>query len=213
MNNILFYDRNGNPVYAPSAVSRTASVGANGAIAVPPIGNYCADANSFIVPDSFSLTAVNGGGASVIFKHSSFDNVVEAINGSIGASWFSIDELPNGAGTIAQQDGTNIFGDDALRRFTGTYAIAISDMVATGTAVANVTELLMSVFKGSLTRVDKSTIKLTLDETNASSTPVLRFKGLWYLTSNKAFSVSVPAGTTLKLRMSVAGFKPYTELF
>lgn len=211
--NILFYDRTGSPVYTPNSGGRTA-VGSGSTLAVPPIGNYCADANSFVVPDSFTLTADNSGGnAAVNFKHTSFDNVVEAILGSIGASWFTIDELPNGNGTIAQEDGTNIFADDSLRRFTGTYAVAISEMVATGTAVANITEQLMNVYKGSLTRVETSTIKLVLDETNASTTPVLRFKGLWYLTSNKAFSVSVPAGTSMKIRMTVAGFKPYTELF
>lgn len=211
-NQVLFYDRTGSPVYAPAVGGGMAKM-VGGSIQVPPIGNYCADSNSFIVPDSFSLTAVNGGGAPDTWKHTSFDNVVEAIRGSIGNNWFTVDELPNGNGVIPQEDGTNIFGMDSVRRFTATYGIAISEIVATGTAVANVTELLMNVFKGSLTRVEESTIKIVLDESNASSTPVLKFKGLWYLTSNKAFSVSVPANSTLKLRMQVAGFKPYSELF
>lgn len=208
MANVLFYDRSGSPVMTPSGRSS-----ATGSSAVMPVGNYCADNNSFIVPDSFTMTAVNSGLATDSWKHTSFDNVVEAIRGSIGNNWFSIDELPNGNGTIAQEDGTNIFADDSLRRFTGTFAVAISEIVATGTAVANITEQLINVYKGSLTRVEESTIKLVLDETNASQTPVLRFRGLWYLTSNKAFSVNVPAGTTMKLRFAVAGFKPYTEIF
>ena len=206
--NVLFYDRSGSPVLSPASRSI-----AGNPSAVMPIGNYCADNNSFIVPDSFTMTAVNSGLVADSWKHSSFDNVVEAIRGSIGNNWFTIDELPNGNGTIAQEDGTNIYADDTLRRFTGTFAVAISEIVATGSAVANITEQLLNVYKGSLTRVEESTIKLVLDETNASSTPVLRFKGLWYLTSNKAFSVSVPAGTTMKLRFAVAGFKPYTEIF
>lgn len=215
-NQVLFYDRTGQPVYSPAMADRNARM-VGGSIQVPPIGNYCADANSYIVPPSFSLTADNSGGlAPVTFKHTSFDNVVESILGEIGGAtsqFFSVDELPNGNGTIPQQDGTNIFGMDAVRRFTATYAIAISEIVMTGTAAANITEQLMDVFKGSLTTVDRSTIKLVLDENNASSTPVLKFNGLWYLTSNKAFSILVGTGLIAKLRFQVAGFKPYTELF
>lgn len=215
-NQVLFYDRTGSPVYSPAMADRNARM-VGGSIQVPPIGNYCADSNSYIVPPSFSLTADNTlGVAAVTFKHTSFDNVVEAIRGEIGGAtsqFFSVDELPFGAGTIAQQDGTNIFGDDAIRRFSATYAIAISEIVMTGTAAANITEQLMEVFKGSLTTVDQSTIKLVLDESNATATPVLKFRGLWYLTSNKAFSISVGAGLVARLRFQVAGFKPYTELF
>lgn len=214
---ILFYDGSGQPVYAPVSTSRTAVANPGGGITIPPVGNYCADNNSYIVPPSFTMTADNSAGlADVVFKHTSFDNVVEAIRNEIGGAtslFFSVDELPNGNGTIPQEDATNIFGDDCIRRFTATYAIAIKEIVATGDAVADVTELIVNVYKGSLTTVTDSQIKLVLDESNASSTPVLRFTGLWYLTSNKAFSVLVPTGTKLKLRFGVAGFKPYTELF
>lgn len=218
MNNgqILYYDLTGQPVYSPAMADRTArSVG--GSITLPPIGTYCADNNSFIVPPSITLTADNSAGvAAVTFKHASFDNIAEAILGEIGgatSAFFSVDELQFGAGTIPQQDGTNIFGDDALRRFTATYAIAVKEITITGTQVTNKTEQLLNVFKGNLTTVDQTTIKLSLDLTNSTNTPVLNYKGLWYLTSNKAFSILMGIGLVCQIRLDIAGFKPYTELF
>jgi hypothetical protein len=217
-NSILYYDRNGNPVYNPATLARMIQSGSapSDAVAGPP-DCFCGDARNYQVPSSFTIQADNtGGGAPENFKVQSFDTMNEAINGSMGTGFFTLIEAVFGNGTIALQNGTNIFGMDALRNLTATYALVISKMKASGTFISGtgISNFDLIALKGNLNRVEREVRKFTLAK-DYQSQPICENNDTWLLTANKGFFVAnIPNGANglLQIEITVSGFKPYTEL-
>lgn len=217
MNTILYYDRNGNPVFNPATLARMAQTGnapAN-AIAAPP-DCFCGDNRNYQIPSKFTLRADNtGGGGAATFKMQPFDMMAEAIAGSIGTAFFQLVQAINGNGTIPLQNGTFIFGLDALRSLTATYALVVSKMEATGSYVTglSLSTFDMNVVKGNLNDVSRETRVFSLDKNYQQR--VLSNNDTWLLTANKGFSVAnIPNGANglLEIEFTIAGFKPYTEI-
>lgn len=216
-NSILYYDRNGNPVYNPATLARMTQSGTApaDAIAAPP-ECFCGDNKNYQVPSKFTLRADNtGGGAAATFKMQPFDMMAEAINGSIGTAFFQLIQATFGNGTIALQNGTFIFGLDALRYLTATYALVIGKMEATGSYVTglSLSTFDMNVFKGNLNDVTRETRVFSLDKNYQQR--VLSNNDTWLLTANKGFNVTnIPNGANglLEIEFTVLGFKPYTEV-
>lgn len=169
--------------------------------------------NVYRAPDQFTLRADNSAGvAPVIFKFPSFDNVVEAIQGTIGADFFSVLEFPNGAGTVAQQAGGNIFGAQSLARITATWCIKVYKVQASNDAVASLAQFTVNGFYGNIQGVDRMDLTMNLDKNLSVSANTLSLTKAWNFTSNFAMAATVPTGTTLDLTFYILGYEPYTTL-
>lgn len=213
----LWYDRSGYPIYTPEQAARNlgSTGGAPSPDAASAVANcICGDNRNYIVPSSFTLQFPGAAGATV-GKAFSFDNVAEAISGQLGTVFPVVQEFPNGNGTVALQDGTFIFGNDALKNITTTYAIVVKGITATGVAIAGLPNLQLTFLKGNISSVGRESRDLILNQANASAIATLINGDIWYLTANKLMNVPIAAGVAavaLTLRFDIAGYKPYTEL-
>lgn len=216
---ILYYDVNGNPVYNPAFINaqRASGEAIDSTINVAPPDCFCGDHRNYQVPKKFTLRADNTAGlAAANFKMQPFDMMVEAVNGSMGTAFFQLLQANFGAGTIPLQNGNNIFGLDALRYLTATYAIVINKIKATGAYITglSIANLDMIVLKGNINNVEREVRTFTLAK-DYQSQGVLENNDTWLITANKGFFIAdIPNGANglIDLEFSVAGFKPYTEL-
>lgn len=215
---ILYYDHAGNPVYNPAYINAARASGQSvEGLQIAPPDCFCGDNKNYQVPKSFTLRADNTGGAgAATFKMQPFDMMAEAVNGSMGTEFFQLLETVFGNGTIALQNGTLIYGLDALRYLTATYALVVTKMKATGTYVTglSISNFDMVILKGNLNSVEREAKKFTLAK-DYQSQGVLENNDTWLLTSNKGFFIpNIPNGANgvLDIEFFIAGFKPYTEL-
>lgn len=203
-----FVDLAGNFIAGRTATSQTLQQFQQNMASV----SQCQPKGNYIVPQQFNLTANNTTGAAILYKFTQADNMTESMIGSVGAAWFSVQQLPFGAGTITKQDLTLINGAETLARSFQTYGLKIGKIVATGTALASYGQtLVIDAWRGNLSGANQENWTLNLDTTNSSATSTFTFipeDGL-DLTSNVTFRCSVPAGTALNLQFVPMGYVPY----
>lgn len=172
----------------------------------------CQPKGNYVFPKQFNLNAVNGTGAAVLYKFTQADNMTESLINSIGAAWFTVQQLPFGNASITKQDGTLINGAETLARSLQTYGMKIGKIIATGTALANTSTLVINAWRGNLSGAGQEDWTLNLDQTNGSATTTfsVTFDGNGMdLTSNVSFRVSVPATSSLSLQFIPVGIIPY----
>lgn len=176
------------------------------------------------VPRQFTLFADNSaGGAAVIFKMQSADNLVELDAGSIGASSFTVPELPNRAG-LASPSASTLLGVDGVRAFLLTYAVRIEYINYAGSTAAQ----LNNACKVWNSRLDGGSHNTQLlvgrDISNQQYNGALIPIGMnLILTANHAISLNVGTGLTATLVMAIdmnvlpsgspAGLVPYNVIF
>lgn len=170
-------------------------------------GGNCAPKGNYTFPDQFTLTVTTVGAANVKFTQA--DNMTEAIQGSIGTVWFAVQQLPIPGAPIVKQDGTNINAAESLARALQTYGLKINKIIATGTAIAGVTSLLINMWRANLTGANNEDITLNMNPALPNPTVSIEWVGSFDLTSNVSFRVAVPAATTLNLTFYVGGVIPY----
>lgn len=201
--NDRIYTPSGKAINTPSAIQNASDGSCN-------IGQ----ANYRPTPQ-FTLRADNSAGvAIVVFKQPSFDGVVEAINGSIGASFMSVVEMPNGAGTVAKQNGTNIFSGEALGAYLATYGMVISKLQASGDGITTPALTILNVqrFLGNIQNVDRGDLQLNVDRNLSSQLGTLSLTKEWTFTANTALAVSVGIGLIIDLTFFCKGLRPYSTL-
>lgn len=168
--------------------------------------------NAYKAPDQITLRYDNsGGGAAVTCKFPSFDNMVEAFQGSIGTVFPTVLQLPNGNGTVAQQAGGNIYGAQSLARLTATMVNRINKVQLSNTQAASLSTYTINTFYGNPKGVDNNQILLNVDK-NFSNVTTLSAIVDWPITANCAFSFSVDAAKIADITLYYAGYQPYTDL-
>jgi len=187
---------------------------ANSGVSVQGTGNSAYSIGKiYPVPRQFTLFADNSaGGAAVIFKMQSADNLVELANGTQGASSFTVPELPNRAGLAI--GGATLTGVDGIRGFLMVYALRISYINYSGSTAAQLNNPLL--VKRAAVDGTSSFISLLVgrdisnQQYNATLVPVIVNM---LLTANHCLSLSVNAGATATLVFATDGIVPYNQVF
>lgn len=226
MSKPAFVDRNGNTVIDARTVAGMVTP-ANGQAPTVTLTDaqtnmpvtlqscVCNDSKkAYRLPPTLTLIFTNATGAAVLTKYPSFDTVAEAVGGSLGAAFATLKEAPNGAGTIANVDGTLIYGITALAKQTASYALAIGQVTLSGSGVGGA-QVPFNIIAGSFQGNDVQVKQANLDTTNISgAVPLYKTPAndVWYLTANKYINISVPANSVIQMEMAVLGWKMYDEL-
>lgn len=211
----IYYDAStGRAVYSASAIN-AASDAAPGVGAIPTVC-VCDSINPYRIPNSLTLTATSTGIGSVA-KLTPFDDVAEAVQGSLGTIFFGIAEIPFGAGTIAKQDGTFIFAADNIRNITATRMLVIDKITAFGTEVATNASASLNYVRGFISGNENQLLTFNLTQTNQSAVNVLQWSalgviagGLLYYKSNEGFQFTfTTAAGIINLQLSIKGYQYY----
>lgn len=203
----LYFDRQGMPYYG---VRSSQSQPVNGEACV------CDRAKPYMVPEFITLTATSTGVGSLA-KFTPFDDIAEAVQGTLGTIFFGVAELPFGAGTIARQDGTLIFGQEAIRQVTATRMLAVDYFQMTGTDIAGVSQQNLNYVRGFISGNDNTLLKATLLQSNQTAVLVLRWDAvsngmapvlMWK--SNEGFQyVMLTALGVINIAFHLVGFNYY----
>lgn len=210
------YFSEGKPVIDPKAVAAgTATILVDGQ-PVQTASCACNDERAYQPPSSLTLVFDNTAGVTATtFKLPSFDNVVEAIRGSIGTAFPSVQEMPNGNGTILDQQGNGIFGAMAFVAQMASMPIAIKQTIITGSGVEGANKkqtFIVNRYRGNLNRViDSQIIHRAQVIANSSIIQMISEEKLWYFTPNTALSLIVPTGSVINMEMVIVGIKPIDE--
>lgn len=213
----IYYDAStGRAVYSASAINAASDAAPGvGSAAVPQIC-VCDSVTPYRIPSSLTLTATSTGIGSVA-KITPFDDVAEAVQGSLGTIFFGVAEIPFGAGTIAKQDGTFIFAADNIRNITATRMLVIDKITAFGTEVATNASASLNYVRGFISGNDNMLLTFNLQQTNQSAVNVLQWSalgvipgGLLYYKSNEGFQYTfITAAGVLNLQLSIKGYQYY----
>lgn len=214
----IYYDAStGRAVYSASSINAGADAapGLTGGASLPVLC-VCDSINPYRVPNSLTLTATSTGIGSVA-KITPFDDVAEAVQGSLGTIFFGIAEIPFGAGTIAKQDGTFIFAADNIRNITATRMLVIDKITAFGTEVATNASASLNYVRGFISGNDNQLLTFSLTQTNQSAVNVLTWAalgvipgGLLYYKSNEGFQYTFTTALgIINLQLSIKGYQYY----
>lgn len=216
MSNILFNTLDGKPVFNPASIaSRSANPNLPAEIAAQLQSCICGGKSlDFGNEGEIVLSYTNGGLTAASVKIPPAANFYEAYNGSAGADFFNVDNFPNGAGTVSQEDGTLLYGTNVIRAMTQSMALVIGEMRLTGTFVGTNTTKFIDVLKGNLFKADTDTIQVKAETIANNAVNILVNRQIFYWTMNKGLRIAnVAPGDSLSLTLKVIGVKFYTELF
>jgi hypothetical protein len=173
------------------------------------------NAVSYRPPSQFTLRADNSGGlGGENAKQPSFDGIVEAILGTLGTVFMSVLQFPNGAGTVAKENGTNIFGGEVLGAYLSTYGVVIQKLQASGSEVTtnSLSRLTVNRYLGNIQGVDRGDLELNIDQNISTAVPTLSLTRQWTFTGNTALQVTNMTTNILDLTFFCLGLRPYTSL-
>jgi len=175
-----------------------------------PVTTSCDDGNLvYRKPNSITLSAT-GTGAAV--KMQSADGVVESINGSLGATSFSVNELPDRTGL--DLGGADLLGINALRYALQTYAVLVSYVnykAGTSSQLSNPLKIYRGAIDGSVNIISRS---VAADQSNMQyDASLITLTGEWLLTSNTALQMTIANTVSVSLTFKVAKLVPYIQSF
>lgn len=159
---------------------------------------------------SFTLVGVNAGGAAASVKAQSPDDVVECIQGTLGALSFTVAELPDRAALAL--GGATLAGIDALRKRLLMFGLYISYVNYAATSAAqlnNPLKVITGALDGGIYINSKSVAK---DANNQQFVATLiPITGEWIWSGNAALQMLVNAGVTVNLTFVVKTLVPYNR--
>lgn len=158
-----------------------------------------------------TLRGVNATGAAVLTKLQSADGAVEAINATLGAAKFTVDELPDRAG-LGFGGGTQL-GADVLRDALKTFALQICKINYDAGATSQLS-LPIKIYSGNIYgNIGSTSISVGADVNNMQNNATLiSIVRKITFSSNKAIQLSIVANNEVTLAMVVEKVIPYAYL-
>lgn len=190
------------------------NAGAPAPAAVPATGGNGCNNLQFKEFTGASFTLVGDNSAGLVaanWKMQSADDVVECIQGTLGANVFDVNELPNRAGLAL--GGANLLGIDALRKRLLMFGLLISYINYSSTTAAqlnNPVRVIYGYLDGSSYTDTKSVSK---DANNQQFVATLiPITGEWILTGNAALQLQVGAGEVAQLTFAIKTQVTYSRV-